>query len=163
MEIRPERPGDEAAIANVIEAAFALAEHRDGTEAQIVSRLRADGALTLSLVAVDDGTIVGHVAFSPVTIDGADLNWFGLGPVAVQPDQQGKGLGSSLISEGLDRLREIGASGCVLVGEPEYYGRFGFRADERLLYPGLPPAYFQALSFCDDLPAGTVAYHSAFA
>ena len=163
MEIRPERPGDEAAIAEVIEAAFALAEHRDGTEAQIVSRLREDGALTLSLVAVDDGTIVGHVAFSPVTIDGADLNWFGLGPVAVQPDQQGKGLGSSLIREGLDRLREIGAAGCVLVGEPDYYCRFGFHADERLLYPGLPQAYFQALSFSGDLPAGTVAYHSAFA
>ena len=142
MEIRPERPGDEAAIAELIEAAFALAEHRDGTEAQIVERLRKNGALTLSLVAVDEGRIVGHVAFSPVTIDGADLQWFGLGPVAVQPDQQGKGLGSSLIREGLDRLQEIGAAGCVLVGEPDYYCRFGFHADERLLYPGLPPAYF---------------------
>ena len=162
MEIRPERPGDEAAIAEVIEAAFALAKHRDGTEAQIVERLREGGALTLSLVAVDGGTIVGHVAYSPVTIDGADLNWFGLGPVAVQPDQQGKGLGSSLIREGLDRLTEIGAAGCVLVGEPEYYGRFGFRADDRLVYPGLPPEYFQALSLSGDLPAGTVAYHPAF-
>ena len=162
MEIRPERPGDEAAIAEVIEAAFALAEHRDGTEAQIVARLRDDGALTLSLVVVDGATVLGHVAFSPVTIDGADLSWFGLGPVAVQPDRQGKGLGSSLIREGLDRLREIGAGGCVLVGEPDYYGRFGFKADECLLYPGLPPEYFQALSFGGDLPAGTVAYHPAF-
>ena len=163
MEIRPERPGDEAAIAEVIEAAFALAEHRDGTEAQIVERLREDAALTLSLVAVDDGTIVGHVAFSPVTIDGADHKWFGLGPVAVQPNQQGKGLGSWLIRDGLDRLLEIGAAGCVLVGEPEYYARFGFQSDEGLVYPGLPPEYFQALSFSGDLPAGTVAYHSAFA
>lgn len=163
MEIRPERPGDEAAIAKVIEAAFALARHRDGTEAQIVERLRDDAALSLSLVAVDDGEIVGHVAFSPITIDGADRKWFGLGPVAVQPNQQGKGLGSSLIREGLDRLLEIGAAGCVLVGESEYYARFGFQADERLVYPGLPPKYFQALSFSGDLPAGTVAYHSAFA
>lgn len=162
MEIRPERPGDEAAIAEVIEAAFALAEHRDGTEAQIVDRLREHGALSLSLVAVEGDAIVGHVAFSPVTIDGADLNWFGLGPVAVLPYLQGKGLGSSLIRNGLDRLREIGAAGCVLVGEPEYYGRFGFRADERLVYPGLPPIYFQALPLGDDLPTGTVAYHSAF-
>ena len=162
MEIRPERPGDEGAIAEVIEAAFLLAEHRDGTEAQIVERLRDAGALTLSLVAVDEESVIGHVAFSPVTIDAEDRQWFGLGPIAVRPDRQGKGIGSALIREGLDRLRTMGAAGCVLVGEPDYYRRFGFLADERLVYPGLPAQYFQSLSFGGDLPTGTVAYHPAF-
>ena len=162
MEIRPEQPGDERAIAEVIEAAFLLAQHRDGTEPQIVENLRDAGALTLSLVAVDDGSIAGHVAFSPVTIDGQDLGWLGLGPIAVLPDRQGNGIGSALVREGLNRLRKDGASGCVLVGEPEYYGRFGFAADDRLNFPGLPAEYFQALAFGDDLPTGTVAYHPAF-
>ena len=162
MEIRPERPGDEAAIADVIEAAFLLAKHCDGTEAQIVERLRGSGALTLSLVAVEEDSVIGHVAFSPVTIDGEDRQWFGLGPVAVRPDRQGKGTGSALIREGLNRLRGAGAMGCVLVGEPEYYGRFGFVADSRLAYPELPAEYFQALPFGGDLPTGTVAYHPAF-
>ena len=162
MEIRTERPGDEGAIAEVIESAFLLAVHRDGTEAQIVARLREAGALTLSLVAVEEEAVIGHVAFSPVTIDGEDRRWFGLGPIAVRPDRQGKGIGSALIRDGLDRLRLMGAAGCVLVGEPEYYGRFGFLADDRLIYPGLPAEYFQSLSFGQDLPMGTVAYHQAF-
>ena len=162
MEIRPERPGDEDAIAKVIEAAFALAEHRDGTEPQIVENLRNAGALTLSIVAVEHGSVVGHVAFSPVTIDGEDLGWFGLGPVAILPDQQGNGFGSALVREGLTRLQNAGAAGCVLVGEPAYYGRFGFAADEGLAFPGLPPEYFQVQSFGGELPTGTVAYHPAF-
>lgn len=162
MEIRPERPGDEEAIADVIEAAFLLADHRDGTEAHIVARLRKAGAMSLSLVAVDKGSVVGQVTFSPVTIDGEDRQWFGLGPVAVHPDRQREGIGTALIREGLRQLQECGAGGCVLVGEPGYYGRFGFLADDRLAYPGLPPEYFQALSFGGDIPTGTIAYHPAF-
>ena len=162
MEIRPERPGDEAAVAKLIEAAFANAEHRDGTEASIVEQLRTAGAMTVALVAEDEGRPVGHIAFSPVTIGGKEMGWFGLGPVAVLPDWQRRGIGSSMIEQGLDRLRALGAQGCVLVGEPAYYGRFGFAADDRLIFPGLPPEYFQALSFGGELPIGTVAYHPAF-
>ena len=163
MNIRPERPGDESAIAAVIEAAFLHAAHRDGTEASIVERLREAGALSISLVAADEGRITGHIAFSPVTIDGKDLNWFGLGPVAVLPDRQGDGIGSRLVRSGLEMLRNKGAAGCVLVGEPGYYQRFGFRPDAHLTYPGIPPEYFQALSFGGDMPSGDVAYHPAFA
>ncbi len=162
MNIRPERPGDESAIAAVIEAAFLNAPHRDGTEALIVERLREAGALSISLVAVDADELVGHVAYSPVTIDGADLYWFGLGPVAVLPNRQGDGIGSRLIRSGIEMLRNKGAAGCVLVGEPAYYKRFGFKADPRLTYPGIPPEYFQALSFGYGMPSGTVAYHRAF-
>lgn len=162
MEIRRERPGEEEAISSLITAAFATAEHSDGTEAAIVKRLRDAGALTLSLVADVEGEPVGHIAFSPVTIDGHHLGWFGLGPVAVRPDRQRSGIGSALIREGLERLDHIGAAGCVLVGEPDYYCRFGFAAHGELRYPGVPAEYFQALSFTDDVPAGTVAYHPAF-
>ena len=162
MNIRPERPGDESAIAAVIEAAFLNAPHRDGTEASIVERLRAAGALNISLVAVDADEVVGHIAFSSVTVDGAYLGWFGLGPIAVMPDRQGGGIGSQLIRTGLEMLRSKGAAGCVLVGEPAYYQRFGFRPDPQLIYPGIPPEYFQALSFDGDMPSGTVAYHPTF-
>jgi putative acetyltransferase len=162
MEVRSELPGDEAAIAAVIVEAFASAEHSDGTEAQIVEKLKAAGALTVSLVALTDGQIVGHVAISPVTIDGLDCGWFGLGPVAVLPRHQKSRIGSALIQRALGRLRELGAAGCVLVGEPSYYSRFGFAVDKRLVYPGVPPEYFQAIAFTGSVRAGTVAYHPAF-
>lgn len=162
MEIRAEQPGDEAAIRAVVEAAFAGAEHSDGTEGEIVERLRAARALTLSLVAVEGGAVVGHVAISPVTINGANLGWFGLGPVAVSPDRQARGIGSGLVRDTLLRLEADGARGCVVLGEPGYYGRFGFNADDRLRYPGPPPIFFQALSFRGGVPTGTVAYHPAF-
>jgi putative acetyltransferase len=162
MKIRAERAGDEPAISRLVTAAFAVAEHSDGTEASIVDRLRKAGALTKSLVAEEDGCIVGHIAFSPVTIDGRVVGWFGLGPVAVQPQRQGDGIGSALIRDGLEQLKQSGAAGCVLVGAPTYYGRFGFAADDSLIYPGLPAEYFQALSFTGEMPRGTVAYHPAF-
>jgi putative acetyltransferase len=162
MEIRRERPGDEETISSLITAAFANAEHSDGTEAAIVEGLRKAGALTLSLVADVEGEPIGHIAFSPVTIDGRHFGWFGLGPVAVRPDQQGSGIGSALVREGLTRLDHMGAAGCVLVGEPAYYDRFGFAPNERLKFPGLPAEYFQVLSFAGDMPNGVVAYHPAF-
>jgi putative acetyltransferase len=162
MEIRPEQPGEEEAISSIVTSAFATAEHSDGTEAAIVERLRKAEALTLSLVAEVGGEPVGHVAFSPVMIDGRHLGWFGLGPVAVRPDQQGLGIGSALIREGLERLAHLGAAGCVLVGEPAYYGRFGFAADAELKYPVVPAEFFLALGFTDEKPKGVVAYHPAF-
>jgi putative acetyltransferase len=162
MQIRSERAGDEAAIGALVEAAFAGAEHSDGTEAEIVERLRGANALTVSLVAEEDGAILGHVVISPVTIDGRPGRWFGLGPVAVSPARQRDGIGAGLIRDGLDQLKANGAAGCVVLGEPAYYGRFGFLADDRLTYPGPPPQYFQALSFDGDFPTGTVTYHPAF-
>ena len=162
MEIRPETPTDASAISSVIEDAFASAEHSDGTEAAIVERLRQANALSTSLVATDASAIVGHVALSPVTIDGADIGWLGLGPVAVRPDRQGNGIGRALVNSALDRARSRGAAGCVVLGEPAYYERFGFRAIPRLRYPGPPAEYFQALAFRGEAPSGTVAYHPAF-
>src|SRR5262245_55623298 len=94
MEIRGERPGDARAIRSITNAAFAGAEHSSGTEAAIVDALRASGAMTVSLVAVAGNEVVGHVAFSPVRIDGQDFGWYGLGPVSVRPDCQKQGIGA---------------------------------------------------------------------
>lgn len=163
LTIRPEIHADAEAIGALVTAAFLTAEHSSGTEAAIVAALRAAGALTVSLVAEDGaGSLLGYAAFSPVAIAGHDRGWYGLGPVAVAPASQRAGVGSLLIRAGLDRLKALGAQGCVVLGDPAYYGRFGFRADPRLTYGGVPPVYFQALAFSGDLPQGQVAYHAAF-
>lgn len=161
-EIRAERPGDAAAIGAVTEAAFRTAPHSSGTEARIVAALREAGALTLSLVAIRDGGIVGHIAFSPVLIDGRAGDWYGLGPVSVAPERQRRGTGGALIREGLERLKAIGAKGCVLLGDPNYYHRFGFIADPDLTYAGGPPEAFQRRVLTGEPARGEVRYHAAF-
>jgi putative acetyltransferase len=163
MLIRPERPEDAAAIRKITEDAFRDAPYSAQTEAAIIDALRAAGALTLSLVADEGGIVIGHVAFSPVKINRLDAGWFGLGPVSVTPARQRQGIGQGLIRAGLDWLRASGAAGCVVLGEPDYYGRFGFVSDPELTYAEVPPAYFQRLSFQGGGPSGTVTYHPAFA
>ena len=162
MQIRPEQPADSDAIRALTTDAFATAPHSSGTEAAIVDALRAAGALTLSLVAVEDGAIVGHVAFSPVTISDGSKGWYGLGPISVDPSRQGEGIGSRLVREGLERLRAMGAAGCVLLGDPAYYGRFGFAADPNRRLDGVPPEYFLHVAFSPVYGAGTVSYHPGF-
>ena len=163
MKIRPETPQDISAIEKVTIAAFDGKPYADGTEHLIISRLREVGAMSLSLVAEMDGKIVGHVAFSVVTINGTDQGWYGLGPVSVLPELQKQGIGSRLIKEGLSLIREKGAKGCVLEGSPMYYQRFGFKTYPDLFYEGAPaPEYFMALPFYDDVPQGKVEFHKAF-
>lgn len=160
--IRAEHPADIDAIRALVTTAFADAPHSSGTEAAIVDGLRRAGALSLSLVAEDGGVIVGHVAFSPVTVAGCSGQVYGLGPVAVRPDHRQAGIGRALIEEGLDRLRGLGARGCVVLGDPAYYGRFGFGADPALSYADVPPEYFLWLGLGGERPSGPVAYHPAF-
>lgn len=100
MEVRTERAGDEEAIHELTAAAFSTAAHSSGTEQFIVDALRRDGDLTLSLVARQGETIIGHVAFSPVTIDDSAGNWYGLGPIATSADHRGQGVARTLIAEG---------------------------------------------------------------
>jgi putative acetyltransferase len=164
MLIRDEQEGDHASIADVTARAFDGAEHSDQTEPAIIERLRATNSLTISLVAVEGAALIGHVAFSPVTIDGAQGKWFGLGPVSVEPDRQSSGIGSALIREGLEQLRSKGAAGCVVLGDPAYYGRFGFERHESLRYEGAPPEYFMRLNLtAEKTPTGRVDYAPAFA
>ncbi|OWJ65126.1 GNAT family N-acetyltransferase [Inquilinus limosus] len=160
--IRDQRPEDDATVRQLVEDAFRGRPYSDGREPAILDALRAAGALTVALVAEEDGEIVGQVAFSPVSIDGSVQGWYGLGPVAVRPDRQGRGIGQALIRAGLDRIRALGAKGCVLAGAPGYYSRFGFAADPRLQSPGIPPQYFLVLSFGAEVPEGSVTFHPAF-
>jgi putative acetyltransferase len=162
MHIRLERPQDTGAIRIVTDAAFRGVPYSDQTEARIVEALRAAGALTVSLVADSDGDVIGHVAFSPIQIDAAEVGWVGLGPVSVKPDRQRMGVGGSLIREGLRQLRSAGVAGCVVFGDPAYYVRFGFECDPGLVYPPSPPGYFQRLILQGARPKGEVTYHPAF-
>lgn len=160
--IRPETAADHGAIAEVTTAAFAALALSHHTEAFIIEALRAANALTVSLVAEQAGRVVGHVAFSPVTVSDGTRDWYGLGPVSVVPDQQRRGVGTALIHEGLSRLKGLKARGCCLVGHPEYYKRFGFRTTPGLVYKGVPPEVFLALSFDGAMPRGTVTFHEGF-
>lgn len=162
MHIRAETPADSQAIEVVTVSAFLDAPHTSHTEQHIVDALRRAGKLSVSLVAESGGGIVGHVAISPVSISDGTPGWFGLGPVSVLPQYQRRGIGSQLVREALRIIRKRGASGCVVLGDPEYYSGFGFRVNPDLGLPGGPPEYFQARSFNSSEPRGIVSYHEAF-
>ncbi|CAI3804851.1 hypothetical protein GLGCALEP_03730 [Pseudomonas sp. MM221] len=162
LDIRNERADDLKQIAAVTVAAFEQEEHASHTEHFIVEALRNAGQLTVSLVAVVEDRVVGHVAVSPVTVSTGAAGWYGLGPISVLPGWQGQGIGSALMQAALTELQKQGAAGCVVLGDPAYYSRFGFIAEAGLVLPGVPQAYFQALSFCGEFPAGDVQYHHAF-
>jgi putative acetyltransferase len=118
--------------------------------------------LSVSLVAEDRGEIVGHLAISPVSISDGSSGWYILGPISVVPDRQGLAIGSQMMERALVELCQLAAAGCVLVGDPNYYGRFGFRPEPALVLPSVPPEYFQAISFVTDIPTGIVTCHEAF-
>ncbi len=160
--IRSETDADVSAITDVTVAAFKTLEISNHTEQFIIEALRAAKALAISLVAEVDGRIIGHIAFSPVTISDGTQNWYGLGPVSVLPVYQRQGIGKALIREGLSRLKDMNAQGCCLVGHPDYYRKFGFKNISGLVYEGVPQEVFFALSFDGRYPQGTVAFHEGF-
>lgn len=160
--IRKETPSDIPVITEITVEAFSTLEVSDHTEQYVVDALRAAGALTLSLVAELDGEVVGHIAFSPVTMSDGTPDWYGLGPVSVLPEFQRSGIGSALINEGLTRLKRLGARGCCLVGHPDYYPRFGFENASGLTLEGVPPEVFFVLPFDGLIPQGSVCFHQAF-
>jgi putative acetyltransferase len=162
MIIRNEKPSDLEAISNVTLAAFQTCPYSRQTEPFIITALREAGALTVSLVAERDGAVVGHIAFSPVTIDGQPCGWYGLGPVSVLPAYQQQGIGQALIREGLSKLQALDARGCALVGDPNYYQRFGFQNPPNLILDGVPKANFLTLSFGNQEARGTVVFHEGF-
>jgi putative acetyltransferase len=160
--IRSEIDTDVNAITDVTVAAFRSLEISNHTEQFIIDALRASKALTISLVAELDGRVIGHIAFSPVTISDGTRNWYGLGPVSVLPEYQRQGIGKALVLEGLSRLKALNANGCCLVGHPDYYRKFGFKNIPGLVVEGVPPEVFFALSFNGHFPKGTVIFHEGF-
>jgi putative acetyltransferase len=164
-EIRPFTAGDADAVSEVHRRAF------DGRteEARVVQRLHDADEAVVSLVAVEDDRVVGHVLFSPTSVDeqGETLELVGLAPVGVLPERQNEGIGSSLIRRGLARCREAGVDAVVVLGDPGYYSRFGF---ERASDYGLGNEYgadeaFMVNPLTDgtlDGVAGTVVYRPEF-
>lgn len=162
LHIRDEILADIDAITDVTVAAFKTLEISNNTEQFIIVALRNAGALTVSLVAELNRRVVGHIAFSPVTISDGSGDWYGLGPVSVLPEYHRPGISTALIEAGLLRLKELNATGCCLVGLPEYYKRFGFHNVSGLGVEGVPQEVFFALSFDGHTPQGTVQFHDAF-
>ena len=162
MIIRSETASDFDAIAEITIAAFRTLAISNHTEQFITNSLRAADALTISLVAEIDGRVVGHIAFSPVTISDGSIGWYGLGPVSVLPEYQKQGIGKSLVNKGLSMLKELDGQGCALVGDPNYYKRFGFRDIPDLVHEGIPQEVFLVLPFTENVPKGIVVFHEGF-
>ncbi|WP_330926737.1 N-acetyltransferase [Candidatus Sororendozoicomonas aggregata] len=166
MLVRIENPSDIDAIRLLNYSVFKDHPHHEPgaepTEHLIVDRLRDENGLTLSLVSEDKSLIVGHIAVSPVVIGKKSNDWFGLGPVAVLPSEQNKGIGSKLVQAAIEELRQRKAEGIVVMGEPDFYGRFGFKQSESITYPGIPSEYFMVLLFKNAVASGHVSYHPAF-
>jgi putative acetyltransferase len=162
ITVRKEQPGDAAAIAALTTAAFAEKDYSFGNEAEIIDRLRGSGDLAISLVAVNmDDAVIGHIAFSPVTISDGTQGWYGLGPMSVIPLKQRAGIGSMLVEAGLEELRRIGAKGCVVLGGRDFYSRFGFVHDPQLRFTGAPSEFFQRRVLEGDTPRGEVRFATA--
>jgi putative acetyltransferase len=162
IRIRAEKPEDSEQISQLMQAAFKDHPFSHNNEHHIVNGLRRANNIATSLIAEQDNEVVGYVAFSPVQIDGIHMNWFGLGPIGVAPALQKQGIGKQLIQSGLEILKSAGANGCVVLGDPAYYKKFGFDVNPRMILEGVPPEYFMALPFHGETTQGQVSYHRAF-
>lgn len=162
IEIREERPGDEAAIRLLVERAFEGHPYSAGDEATVIDRLRADGDLALSLVACDGDAIVGHAAYSEARLSDGCTGWMVVGPIAVDPSQQRRGIGRTLIEQGEAVIRNRGAKGVTVLGDPSVYGRFGFASGTSMRLEGELGQYLQVKSFGAPIPTATITYAPAF-
>ena len=160
--IRDQTAGDFAAVHELVIAAFKTLPMACGREQFVMDALWTSGAATVALVAEDGGEIVGQAAFSKVTVGGRDVGWYGCGPVSVLPKRHKQGIGSALMRAGLVRLCTLGSKGCVVVGDPNYYPRFGFANTDAMFEPGIPPEVFMAIRFSGEMPKGEVKFDEAF-
>ena len=160
--IRDQTDADFDAVHELVIAAFKTMPYAAGTEQFIMDTLWKTGAATVALVAEDGGAIVGQAAFSKTLAGGKDVGWHGCGPVSILPERQKQGVGSALMRAGLERLRALGSMGCVVVGDPAYYPRFGFANPDTMFEPGVPPEFFMAICFDGPMPNGEVKFDEAF-
>ncbi|RNE48183.1 GNAT family N-acetyltransferase [Corynebacterium alimapuense] len=161
--IRRESEADIPAIRDLTSRAFVGKPYSNQQESSIIESLRDADALTFSFMAVKGSSLVGHIAASPVTISNGAVNWLAIGPISVDPQRQGEGIGSQLMRRVLKELREINAGGAVAVGDPTFYQRFGLEHVADLVLPGVDKQYFLAMPLADSaMPSGEVSYHRAF-
>ena len=159
--VRAERPGDAEAVDELLRRTFP-----GGDEAALVERLRADGDVSHALVATEGGKVVGHIVFSRLELRPNRCRLLALAPLAVAPERQRRGIGSDLAARGLEESRARGAAGVIVLGDPAYYARFGFRPERARALAG---AYagtdaFMALEFDEDALSSPaeVTYPRAF-
>ena len=164
MLIRAEKAGDRDAVYAVNVSAF-----ETSSEAKLVGTLREQAQPVVSLVAEDNGEVIGHIMFSPVSLSGyPNLRVMGLAPMAVAPRQQRRGIGSALVRAGLDQCRQLGFAVVVVLGHPDYYPRFGFSTASQFGIDSeyeVPDEVFMALELESDAlsgKTGRVKYHAAF-
>ena len=164
IEIRREAPTDQDSIHRLNVAAF-----DDVAEASVVDKLRLSCESYLSFVAVERGTVVGHILFTPATVDGRAVAGMGLAPMAVLPSHQRRGVGSELVRHGLEHLRQSGCPFVIVLGHPEYYPRFGFEPASKYQlisqWEGIPNEAYMVVVFDGNaLPeaGGVVRYRGEF-
>jgi putative acetyltransferase len=160
--IRQEHPEDFADIRDVTQRAFTPMPFYDGHDQDLPERFRKAGELQLSLVAVLEDKVVGHVALTKATHESQEQGWFALGPIAVEPEWQRKGIGTALIAQARNWLQSQKAKGCILMGDPGYYTRHGFKVMPDHCPVGEPSEYFMALQLDGPVPKGRFAFSRLF-
>lgn len=168
MIIRREQPADIPDIHHTTRMAFACSELGHNGEAELVDKLREGCPEALSWVAEIDGTLVGHILFTPAILDGEHgrISGMGLAPMSVSPGRQRAGIGSRLVQTGIDFLRAAGTPFVIVLGHPEFYPKFGFRPASELDVccdlPDVPPEAFMIQFLNGEPVAGTARYHPLF-
>ncbi len=160
--IREETPGDEAAIHAVTKRAFIDQPYSDGDEAEVIDKLREDGDLLLSLVAVFGDEIVGQVIYSRAKLSNGDDGWMVAGPIAVAKEYRGRGIGRALLEAGEAKLRASGAKGITVLGDPELYRRFGYLQHTAMKLAGELGQFLQVKSFGEPIPSASITFAPAF-
>ena len=162
LTIREELPADEAAIRELTLRAFIGHPYSDGDEADVINRLRADGDLYLSLVALDGEEIIGQVTYSQARLSNGETGWMVVGPIAVEPSRQGEGIGRGLIERGEAEMKARGAKGITVLGDPRLYARFGFVQGTPMQLEGELGEFLQVKSYGAPIPAASISYAPAF-
>ncbi len=160
--VREERPGDEVAIHAMTRRAFEGHPFSDGDEADVIDRLRKDGDLLLSLVAEDEGTIIGQVTYSTARLSNGEDGWMVIGPICVEPARRGEGIGRALMDAGEQAMKARGVKGITVLGDPQIYGRFGYVRHTPMTLAGELGEFLQVKSFGAPIPAATLTYAPAF-
>ncbi|QWC56666.1 GNAT family N-acetyltransferase [Erythrobacter sp. 3-20A1M] len=163
MRVRPETAEDFPAIRALTQASFHEANYGWDDAANALDRMRLAGSLALSLVALNmDEAVIGHIAFSPITVSDGTTGWFDLAPLSVMATRQRTGIGGSLIVRGVAEMRAAGARGIVVMGDPAYYSRFGFQPVPDLTLQGAPTEWLLALPLEGEAPSGAIRLSPGF-